>query len=394
MDVFASMATRSLSSADGNSRPSRAFPSIPCPHIAPSPNEARLQKILCWTAVLGHENLFAAYLDQEPSILDVEDEFGMTPFSCAAFAGKFSVVRRALHQCGTTSAREKTTGTQGPSPLEAAALGTNAQMFVSFLRLLKYFGPSTGESTELDNIPPLDRLPTLEEKDIEDELNIAVRKGQTAIIEKLVQMRLENETTQKEEWLARQMVEAADAGALSLVQVLKSCGAKVDDEVDVVDGEFDHKTTPLMSAIRANRTKVAEFLIIHGAGNEDALRLAVENHRHGIIRALLQAGILVNGDLKTRLLDIATAQKDSTTLMLLEFEKGTGKLATSTDLSPDVDKHFEATVVTFHEEKTPEFKELSVTDLMGKSDRFFSLNGKTHNFKWFHLPANNVNEMG
>ncbi|PTB54059.1 hypothetical protein M431DRAFT_145036 [Trichoderma harzianum CBS 226.95] len=386
LEVFASMA--SLSTTDGKSRPSRAFNSVTLPDITPSPNEARLQRLLCWTAALGHENMFAAYLDQDPSILYVEDEFGMTPFSCAAFAGQTSVIRRALHQGGSAKAREKTT--QGPSPLEAAALKDDTRVFVSFLILLKYFGTLKDEILEFGKIPSLENMPSLEKKDIEDEISIAVRKDQTAIIEKLVQMRLEKET-EREEWLARQMVQAAGTGALSLVQVLKSRGAKVHTEVEVVvDGEVNHKTTPLMSAIEANRTKVAEFLITHGAGDEDALRLAVAKHRHSIIRALLQAGVLARVDFKKELLTTATREKDSTTVRLLEFEKGTGKLASSTDLNPNVDKHFEATVVTFHEEKTPEFEELSVTDLMRKPDGFFSLNRKAHNFKWFHLPANNM----
>lgn len=385
LEVFASMA--SMSTTDGKSRHSRAFSSVTFPHITPSPNETRLQRLLCWTAALGHESLFAAYLDQDPVLLYMEDEFGMTPFSCAAFAGQTSIIRRALHQRGSIKAREMPA--QGPSPLEAAALRDDAQMLVSFLVFLKYFATLKDEIPELDKIPPLEKLPALEEKDIEDEIKRAVDNSQTVIIEKLIQMRLKYEAD-KEEWLARQMVKAAETGALSLVQVLKSCGAKVNSEVAVtVDGEVDHKT-PLMSAIYSNRPKVAEFLIIHGAGNEEALEVAVENKQHSIIRALLQAGILVKLDFKTKLLHIATAKKDTTTLMLLELEKGTGKLATSADLDPKVDEHFEATVVTFQEEKPTDFEELSVAKLMQKSSNFFSLINKTNKFKWFHLPANNV----
>lgn len=386
LEVFASMA--SLSTTDGKSRPSRAFNSAILPNITPSPDEKRLQKLLCWTAALGYESLFAAYLDQDPSILDMEDDFGMTPFSCAASAGQTLVIRRVLHQGGIISARRKTT--KGPSPLEAAALKDDAQMFVSFLKLLKYFGTLKDEIPELDNIPSLEKMLPPEEEDIEDEIGIAVDNGQIATIGKLIQMRLKNEP-EKEEWLLNQMVKAAETGALSLVQVLKkSCNAKVNAEVDVViNGEVDHKTTPLMSAINNNKAEVAEFLIIHGAGNEDALRVAVHKKQHSIIRALLQVGIPVKGDFKAELLNIATSQKDSTTLRLLELEKGTGKLATSADLDPVVDEHFEATVVTFQEEKPPKFEELSVTKLMQKPNSFFSLNDRAK-CKWFHLPANNV----
>lgn len=386
LEVFASMA--SSSSTDEKGRPSRALTSVICPQMTPSPNEKRLQKLLCWTAALGYENLFAAYLDQDPSILDMEDEFGMTPFSCAASAGQTSIIRRALHQRGNISARRKTT--QGPSPLEAAALQDDAQMFVSFLILLKYFGTLKGEIPELGKIPSLAKMPPLEEKDIEDEISMAVDNSQTAIIEKLIQMRLKNEP-EKEKWLLGQMVKAAETGALSLVQVLESCGAKINSAVDVVvNGEVDHETTPLMSAINNNKAEVAEFLIFHGAGNEDALLVAVQNKQHRIIRALLQVGNLAKGEFKKTLAKIAIAHKDSTTLRLLEFENGTRNLATSTDLNADVDKHFEATVVTFHEEKITEFKDLSVNELMGKQASFFSLNSKAHTFKWFHLPANNV----
>ncbi|KAH0526557.1 hypothetical protein TsFJ059_009860 [Trichoderma semiorbis] len=386
LEVFASMA--SLSTANEKSRPSRAFTSVTFPHITPSPNETRLQRLLCWTAALGHESLFAAYLDQDPSILYMEDEFGMTPFSCVAFAGQTSVIRRALHQRDSTKAREK--ATQGPSPLEAAALRGDVKIFISFFKLLKYFETLRDEIFDLDKIPPLEKLPALEEKDIEDEIKRAVDNSQTAIIEKLIQLRI-NDEADKEEWLDRQMVKAAEAGALSLVQVLKSSGANINSEVNmVVNGEVGHKTTPLMSAIHNNRAKVAEFLIIHGAGNEDALRTAVRNKQHSIIRALLQAGILVKADFKMELLNLATGQKDSTTLMLLELEKGTGKLATSADLDPVVDEHFEATVVTFQEEEITEFEELSVAKLMLKSNAAFSLNNKGNKFKWFHLPANNM----
>ncbi|KAL6817095.1 hypothetical protein J3E69DRAFT_374933 [Trichoderma sp. SZMC 28015] len=386
LEVFASMA--SMYTTNGSSRHSRAFTSVTFPHITPSPNETRLQRLLCWTAALGHESLFAAYLDQDPSILYMEDEFGMTPFSCAAFAGQASVVRRALHQHGSTKAREK--ATQGPSPLEAAALRGDVKIFISFFKLLKYFETLRDDIPDLDKIPPLEKMPALEEKDIEDEIKRAVDNSQTAIIDKLIQLRI-NDEADKEEWLDRQMVKAAEAGALSLVQVLKSSGANINSEVNmVVNGEIGHKTTPLMSAINNNRAKVAEFLIVHGAGNEDALRTAVQNKQHSIIRALLQAGILVNGDFKMELLNLATGQKDSTTLMLLELEKGTGKLATLADLDPVVDEHFEATVVTFQEEKTPEFEELSVARLMQKSNGAFSLHNQGNKFKWFHLPANNM----
>ncbi|KAL7960284.1 hypothetical protein V8C34DRAFT_67533 [Trichoderma compactum] len=397
LEVFASMA--SSSTADENSRPSRAFTSVTCPHITPSPNETRLQRLLCWTAALGYESFFAAYLDQDPSILDMEDEFGMTPFSCAASAGQMSVIRRALHQGGSSKARERTT--EGPSPLEAAARRKDAKMFESFLKFLKYFGKLQGEIPKLDKVPSSEQLPALKENDIENEITSAVTNSQTAIIEKLIQMRLKDarlrDTAEKQEWLDRQMVKAADAGALSLVQVLKSCGARIDSEVD--HGSF-LKTTPLMMAINKHRTKVAEFLINHGAGNEDALRVAVQSKQHSIIQALLQAGILVKRELKTELLNVATEKKDSTTLMLLELEKGTGKLATSADLHPAVDEHFEATMVTFLEEETPDFKELSVANLMKEGESLFSLNNEfitddagnkqTIKFKWFHLPANNM----
>ncbi|KAL5092346.1 hypothetical protein Trisim1_001603 [Trichoderma cf. simile WF8] len=389
MEVFASIAH--LSTTDGNDRPSHASTTRETTHETtrkvPSPDEKRLRRLLCWTAALGYENFFDAYLEHGPTILYMEDEFGMTAFSYAASAGQTSIIRRVLQQKdGCTNAREKIT--QGPSPLEAAALRNDAQVFVSFLRLLKYF--ALEDEIELDKIPPLEKLPTLEEKDIEDEIRRAVENSQTAIIEKLIQMRLKNKLN-KEEWLLDQMVKAAETGALSLVQVLKSCGAKINSEVDVVvNGEVDHKTTPLMSAINNNRANVAEFLIIHGAGNEDALRIAVKNKQHSIIRALLQAGILVKGDLKTELLNLATEQKDSTTLMLLVLEKGTGKLATLADLDPVVDAHFEATIVTFQEEKIPEFEELSVAKLMKKSNGALSLNNKGNKFQWVHLPANNM----
>lgn len=392
MKILASLV--SLPTTEGNSRTRRTFDSVTYPHPAPSPNETRLQSLLCWIGAFGHESLFAAYLEQNPSVLYMEDDFGMTPFSCAAFAGETSVIRRILQQCGATSAREKPSHIRGLSPLEAAALRDD-EKFISFLSLLRYFEGLKDNIPELDKIPPPDGLPALEKSDIKHELDTAVSKDQTTIIEKLIRLQLTYET-EKEDWLAQQIVQAADAGALSLVRGLKSCGAKIDV---VVDGKVD-RTTPLMSAIHNNRTKVAEFLIMHGAGNEDVLRMAVQNKQHSIIRALLQAGIQVKGDFKMELLSIATTQRDSTTLMLLELEKGTGKLATSADLHPAVDEHFEATVVTFLEKETPDFEELSVAKLMEKPNDFFSLNNrvmtneamkdKTIKFTWFHLPANNV----
>ncbi|KAK4085287.1 uncharacterized protein Triagg1_277 [Trichoderma aggressivum f. europaeum] len=396
MEVAASLSTYTSSTAEGHIRHSRTFTSSTDSRVAPFPNEERLQKLLCWTAALGYEKLFEAYLDQGPSMLDMEDEFGMTPLSCAAFAGQISVIQLALQEGGCDRARKKTA--RGHSPLEAAACRDDACTFESFLKLLKYF-KGLGSATPPAQIPKPGAMPGLEDGDIQNELDSAAIGEQTATVRKLVGMLLTRQNDQ-ESWLAHQMLQAASRGALCLVQVLKSFGAKVKAGIDVeVDGEVGHKT-PLMSAIEANKTKVAEFLIIHGAGNEDALRVAVCNKQHSIIQALLQAGILVKGELKTELLNIATTQKDSTTLMLLELEKGTGKLATSADLDPDVDKHFEATVVTFLEEKTPDFKELSVADLMGRGENFFSLNNESITdsfgkklkikFKWFHLPANNM----
>ncbi|KAL7946051.1 hypothetical protein V8C42DRAFT_357626 [Trichoderma barbatum] len=392
MEVSACLSTKMNTSptSNGNSRPSRSFASATHPLIAQPPSEERLRGLLCWTAALGYETLFGKYLDQEPSILDMEDEFGMTPFSWAALAGQASVTRLALRLGGCNSARKRTK--QGPSPLEAAARSKDAQIFESFLSYLKDLERSTGATPESEEVPGLDA------KKLEDELNTVGLGDQTAILEKLIDMLLLLPEVEKEKWLASQMVKAAKAGALNLVQVLKSRGAKVDSEVDVevdanTNGQARHrnlqktKTTPLMSAIEENRTNFAEFLIIHGAGTKEELRIAVLRRRYGIIRALLRFRISVEGKFKKEL--CAIAKKDRTTLKLLAFEKGTGRLATSGDLHKEIDELFEATVVEFFEGECPSVQELSVTELMGKRAEFFSLSGEAK-FKWFHLPANNM----
>ncbi|KAL6800158.1 hypothetical protein J3E68DRAFT_448523 [Trichoderma sp. SZMC 28012] len=386
MEVSASLSTYTSSTAEGHIRHSRTFTSSTDPRVAPFPNDERLQRLLCWTAALGYEKLFEAYLDQGPSMLDMEDEFGMTPLSCAAFAGQISVIQLALEQGGCDRARKKTA--RGHSPLEAAALRENAGIFHSFLKLLKYF-EGLGSATPPANIPELERMLGLEDKDIQNELDSAVVDEQTATVRNLVEMLLARQND-KENWLAHQMVQAAKKGDLCLVQVLKSCGAEVDAEAYAdIDRGNEEKTTPLMIAIEHDRIPVAEFLISHGAGNEVVLRVAVERKQHTTIRTLLQAGVRVKGKLKTDLRAIAVEKKDSTTLMLLKVEKGTGKLATSDQLDQNVDRHFTATVVDFMEDKDPDFKELTVADLMRKSNSFFSV-GERSKFKWFHLPANNM----
>ncbi|KAL6873039.1 hypothetical protein J3F83DRAFT_731846 [Trichoderma novae-zelandiae] len=379
----------SLSTDDGMSRPSHAFTSTTRPDMVPSPNEERLQKLLCWTAALGHETLFTAYLDQGPSILNIEDEFGMTPFSWAALTGQASVIQLALQQDGVSSARQGTAG--GPSPLEAAARSKDPTIFEVFLKLLKYFESLDGENDGPREAPRADNLLPLDDSEIEKELSAAVLGEQKETIGKLIDMRLNGKAGGcKRKWLASQMERAAREGTLCFVQVLKMRGAKV-DPAEADDGGEENRSTPLMSAIEHDRTQVAEFLISHGAGDTEALRTAVERKQHSTIRKLLQVGIPVDENLKRELLATATRKRDSTTLMLLKLERGTGKLATQKDLHGTVDELFEATVVDFFDDKDPRFQEVSVARLMAKEDNFFSVNDETDvKFRWFHLPANNM----
>lgn len=389
MEVSASLSTYTSSTAEGHIRHSRTFTSSTDPRVAPFPNDERLQRLLCWTAALGYEKLFEAYLDQGPSMLDMEDEFGMTPLSCAASAGQISVIQLALQQGGCDRARKKPA--RGHSPLEAAACREDPEIFHKFLKLLKFF-EGLGSATPPANIPKPEAMPRLQDRDIQNELDSAIIDEQTETVRQLVKMLLTRQNDQ-DNWRAHQMVQAAKKGSLCLVQVLKSCKAEVDTAAyaDLENGN-EEKTTPLMVAIKHDKIAVAEFLISHGAGNEDALRAAVERKQHTTIRALLQAGVRVKGDLKKDLRKIAATNRDSTTLMLLKVEKGTGKLATLDQLDQTVDQHFTATVVDFKEDEDPNFNELTVAELMRKPDLFFSV-GKTSKFKWFHLPANNVRNV-
>ncbi|KAL7783153.1 hypothetical protein V8C43DRAFT_318548 [Trichoderma afarasin] len=368
MEVSASLSTYTSSTAEGHIRHSRTFTSSTDSRVAPFPNDERLQRLL-W-----------------PSMLDMEDEFGMTPLSCAASAGQISVIQLALQQGGCDRARKKPA--RGHSPLEAAACREDADIFHKFLKLLKFF-EGLGSATPPANIPKPEAMPRLKDRDIQNELDSAIIDEQTETVRQLVKILLTRQNDQ-DDWLAHQMVQAAKKGSLCLVQVLKSCKAEVDTEAyaDLENGN-EEKTTPLMIAIKHDRIAVAEFLISHGAGNEDALRAAVEKKQHTTIRALLQAGVRVKGDLKKDLRKIAATNRDSTTLMLLKVEKGTGKLATLDQLDQTVDQNFIATVVDFKEDEDPNFNELTVAELMRKPDLFFSVGNKSK-FKWFHLPANNA----
>lgn len=380
----------SLSTDDGMSRPSHAFTNTTRPDMVPSPNEERLQKLLCWTAALGYGTLFLAYLDQGPSILNMEDEFGMTPFSWAALTGQDTVIRLALQHDGLGSARERTT--RGPSPLEAAARSKDSSIFEAFLKLLKYFERPSGEADGPKEAPRDEQLIPLDASEVEKELSAAVLREQKETIGRLIDMRLTGDMAagrSKRRWLASQMERAAREGALCFVQVLKTRGAKVDPTE--ADDRSEDNPTPLMNAIEHDRIQVADFLISHGARDGEALRAAVERKQHNTIRKLLQVGVPVDETLKEELLAIATRKRDSTTLMLLKLERGTGKLATRSDLREEVDELFEATVVDFFDDKGPRFQELSVANLMRKDDDFFSVDDDVDvKFRWFHLPANNV----
>lgn len=383
----------SLFTDDGMSRPSHAFTNTTRPDMVPSPDEERLQRLLCWTAALGHETLFTAYLDQGPSILNRGDEFGMTPFSWAALTGQASVIQLALQHDGLSSAKDSTA--RGPSPLEAAARSRDANIFETFLKLLKYYESKDGENDGPKEAPKQTDLLPLDDSEIEKELSAAVLREHKETIGKLIDMRLTGDLKagrKKRKWLANQMERAAREGALCFVQVLKQRGAKV-APTEADDRSADSNPTPLMNAIKHDRIQVAEFLISHGAGDEEALRTAVEEKQHNTIRKLLQVGIPVNDNLKKDLLDTATRKRDSTTLMLLKLERGTGKLATRKDLKQEVDEHFEATVVDFFVDKDPKFQEFTVASLMEKEDNFFSVDDENDvKFRWFHLPANNVRD--
>ncbi|KAK6446197.1 hypothetical protein FP744_10002446 [Trichoderma asperellum] len=374
----------SLSTIDGTHQLRRAFTGASRPYTASSPNEKKLRELLCWTAGLGYIDLFKAYLDQLPLGIEMEDAFGMTPFSWAARNGWAPVVWLALQQTGSICARRRTT--RGPAPLEAAARSEDEHIFILFLKWLKYLeNPIAIDATpESDEIPEV--VHDLDNDDIEREIRSAVRNEQTVIICKLVEhlRDRQGENARQDKWLANRIVKAAEDGDLYLVQSLRFCGAKV-------NCKDDNHVTPLMGAMNKGKTKVAEYLIFEGAtdNHNRALHTAVINKQHGTIRALLQVKTLREGDTKKELLGIADENKDSTTLMLLKLGKGTEKLAKPNDLDPNVDRLFEATVVDFSENQSPEFQELSVTDLMNKPEAFFDFKDISK-FKWFHLPANNM----
>lgn len=370
----------SLSTTDGARQLRRAFTGASRPYTASCPNEEKLRKLLCWTAGLGYVKVFKAYLDQLPLGLEMEDAFGMTPFSWAAQNGQASVVQLALQQAGSICARRRTA--RGPAPLEAAARSKDKDIFISFIKWLKYLeNPITVDTTaEPDEIP--EDTPDLNDNDIKREIRLAVHNEQTVTIQKLVEelCRRQSGENERDKWLTKKIVKAAEEGNLYLVQALRSCGAKV-------NCEDDSHVTPLMGAMNKGKTKVAEYLIYQGAEDHynGALRIAVINKQHSTIRALLQVKTLKEGKTKEEFLQIAADKKDSTTLMLLYTEK----LATPRDLHPKVDRLFEATVADFSENQNPKFQELSVQDLMAKPGSFFEFTDRS-NFKWFHLPANNV----
>lgn len=380
----------SFSTSDGSHQLRRAFIGASRPYTASSPNGEKLCELLRWAAGLGYIDLFKAYLDLIPAGLELEDAFGMTPFSWAAQNGRAAVVRLALQQVGSISARRRTS--QGPAPLEAAARSKNETIFMDFLKWLKYLeNPITNDTTSgPDEIP--EHGPDLVDDDIEREIRSAGRSEQTVVVRRLVEMlrdRQGNEVRQGV-WLAKRMVNAAKEGDLSLVQVLKSCGAHV-------NCKNDDNITPLMGAINNNKTKVAEYLIFQSAKDDSAssaLRKAVETGQHSTIRALLQVRPPLEENLKQDLLRIEGVDRDSTTLMILNLEKGTEKLATPDDLDEEVDRCFHATVVDFYENKSPEFTEYNVHQLLQESEtpaKLFESNQES-SFKWFHLPANNVSD--
>ncbi|UKZ68358.1 uncharacterized protein TrAtP1_009397 [Trichoderma atroviride] len=373
----------SLSAINGTHQLPRAFLGASRPYTASSPSDEKLHKLLCWTAGLGYDDLFKAYLDQIPAGLEIEDAFGMTPFSWAAQNGRASIVRLALQQAGSICARTRTT--QGPAPLEAAARSKDESIFETFLKWLKYLDDPIAIDTILvpDEIPEV--VPDLIDVDIEREIRSAIRNEQTVTIHKLVEILRDRQGKDlQDKWLAREIVRAAEDGDLHLVQVLGACGADI-------NCEDDSQVTPLIGAMKNGETKVAEYLIFQGATDPHnyALYIAVKKRQHSTIRALLQVKTLKEGETRQQLLRIANSNKDSTTLMLLKQEKGTERLATSSDLDPNVDRLFEATVVNFSEDRSPQFLELSVQDLWEQREDFFDFKDEP-NFKWFHLPANNM----
>ncbi|OTA05087.1 hypothetical protein A9Z42_0057230 [Trichoderma parareesei] len=309
----------------------------------------------------------------------------------AAFSGQVPVIQLALQKGGTLSSKKKTA--KGPSPLEAAARCQDPDIFNIFLKTLKYLD----DSESLPNkMPKPEDLSGLTDDELEKELKEAVSGEQISTIRRLVEMLQPEEDRARDPWLDQRMVRAAAGGDLCLVQVLKSRGADVNCKVQEEtrgrpDAQFNRAggqtTTPLMQAILNDMVHVAEFLVIHGAEDDEALRTAVDRKQHNTIRALLHAGTPVTEAARQQLIEIASAKKDSTTLMLLKLEKGTGKLATYNNLHRDVDKLFEATVVDFYEKKPPTFEELTVDALMQKRENYFERNETS--FKWFHLPANN-----
>jgi ankyrin repeat protein len=378
IDVFVS-----LSAVDGTRKLRSAVIGTARQYIGSSPSQTRLRDLLCWTAAFGHVKAFQAYLSQMPHGIDTEDSFGMTPFSWAALGGQAPVVRLALQQAGSVGARRSTA--KGPAPLEAAAHSQNEDIFELFLKWLKYLESPVAIDTAFDPNEIPEQGYSLIDDDIEREIHSAIRNRQTFTTQKLVEILYKSQSKHgRKSWLASRIVEAAEKGDLYLVQALRSCGAEV-------NCENDNSVTPLLGAINNKQTKVAEYLILQGAEDDEdssALKRAVKTSQHSTIRALLQVKIQMKGELKETLIGMASKRQDSTTLMLLQLEKGIEELATPKDLCPEVDELFYATVVDFTENRRPEFTELTVNELMQPQKDLFDL--EESSFKWFHLPANNV----
>ncbi|KAL2856481.1 hypothetical protein BJY01DRAFT_203439 [Aspergillus pseudoustus] len=331
---------------------------------------------LSWAAGNGHEKLVELFVQDETGLLPEdllklgrEDKSGRTPLSYASAHGHLDVIELCLRRAPSWDTTDK----KGRTPLAWAASEGREDVVLIFLEHYK------GAQRPIDELIPTP-------------LSLAARNDHLSVVRMLVESGLEA-TEHKEAWLAAQLYHAIRDENTNLVMVLFQYGATV----NMMLGE--PQRTPICAAAEYGHASIIYFLLDNGAKLEERttegetpLFLAAENGRQEAVKVLLDSGAdIYSRDTSGRSV-IDVAAHNSTVLRMISEKDKDGRLAEK-DPHPDISQEFYGKVVFFTASSggfklTP--KDVQVSAMLADPT---SIQATTHdkvNFKWFHLPRNNM----
>ncbi|KAI3320968.1 hypothetical protein HD806DRAFT_504125 [Xylariaceae sp. AK1471] len=337
---------------------------------------------LSWAAGNGHLDVVKLLMLEKEVEIASTDKTGRTPLSWAAGNGCLNVVEHLLSR-GTVSEKADE---DGKTALAWAAQEGHEDIVQTFIQ--RYRGIDPGKKDDDARSEGLQ----ITDAEIKIPLLLAAQNGHLPIMRMLVQARRET-SPDSITWISRSLHDAIRDGRLSLVRLMFEFGASVDLRSE------ETERTPLCRAAEYGHADIIRFLLHSGAKLEEKtaeeetpLFLAAKNGKAEAVKVLLDAGADISSR-NTKGASVTNAAVDYPTILRMISEKDRdGKLADK-DPHPDVSHEFDAKVVFFSVSSgdiRTTSRGLPVSALLADPASIQAPESDETTFKWFHLPANNM----